>query len=162
MSGDLGKSLITFLRAENNRFKNKNGMEIGITAGDELWTYFRLANYNHGPLAMNISTDGDDIHDFIKLFRITSLDDIHQLGYNHALIRYLKGYAEIGAIPFELEATITFRISGRKTLIYSLELHYYDEAYEHLTLPEDFENYVDTHENRLAFAGENRYKMNKK
>ena len=137
-------------------------MEMGITAGDELWTYCCLFNHDLGPIAIDISTDGDNIQEFIELFRITSLDDIHQLGYNNAWFRYLNGYAEIGVTPIDLEATLLFRISGRKTIIYSLELHYYDEAYEQLTLPEDFDNYVETHENRLAFAGKNRYIMNKK
>lgn len=159
---NLDKILVEFLRGKNNRFKNAKGMEMGITAGNELWTYFCLTNHNYGPLAMSITTDEDDVHDFINLFRLTSLNDIHELEYNHAWIRYLNGYAEIDATPFDLEATLTFRISRRKTLVYSLELHYYDEVYEHLTMAEDFERYIATHENRLLFTGENRHKMNRK
>lgn len=76
--------------------------------------------------------------------------------------KHLNGGAEISVTPFELEATLKFKINNQKTIIYSLELYFYDEVYEHLTVPEDFERYIASHENRLALAGENRYKMNRK
>jgi hypothetical protein len=76
-------------------------------------------------------------------------------------MRYLNGGAEISVTPMELEATLNFKINKRKTIIFSLELYYYDEVYEQLTMPEDFERYISSHENRLALAGENRHKMNR-
>ena len=76
-------------------------------------------------------------------------------------MRYLNGGAEISVTPCELEATLNFKINKRKTMIFSLELYFYDEVYEHLTIPEDFERYISSHANRLALAGENRYKMNR-
>lgn len=158
----LDKDLVAFLRGRNSRFKNEKGMEMGINEGDELWTYFCLCNHDRGPLAMSITTEEDNIGDFINLFRLNSLKDIHELEYKHSWIRYLNGHAEIEATQYELEATLTFRILGRKTLVYSLELHYYDEVYEHLTLAEDFEKYIATHKSRLSLAAENRYKMSRK
>jgi hypothetical protein len=76
-------------------------------------------------------------------------------------MRYLNGDAEISVTPLELEATLNFKINKRKTIIFSLELFFYDEVYEHLTIPEDFERYISSHENRLALAAENRHKMNR-
>lgn len=159
---NLPNKLTAFLKQKNNRFKNEKGMEIGLTEGNELWTYFCLCNHDFGPLAISISTDEDNVEDFIHLYKIQNLEDIYQLEYNNAWCRYLNGYAYIEATPFELEATLCFRICGRKTIVYSLELHYYDEVYEHLTMVQDFENYVTTRKNRLSFAGENRYKINRK
>ena len=63
--------------------------------------------------------------------------------------------------PLELDATLRFKINKRKTMVFSLELYFYDEVYEQLAIPEDFERYISSHENRLALAGENRYKMNR-
>lgn len=160
--GNLGEDLIRYLKDRNNRFKNSKGMEIGLTASDQLWTYLSLSNHNHGPLAISISTEDDAADQFIDLYKLVSIEDINNLYYNNAWMRYLNGYAQIDVTPYELEATLSFRICKGKTVIYSLDLHYYDEAYEHLTLPEDFDRYITTHENRLFFAGENRYKMNRK
>lgn len=87
--------------------------------------------------------------------------DINSLDYTHAWMRYLNGDAEIGVTPLELEATLGFKISNRKTIIFSLDLHFYDEVYEHLTIPEDFERYISDHSNRLRIANENRHKMNR-
>jgi hypothetical protein len=76
-------------------------------------------------------------------------------------MRYLNGRAEISVTPLELGATLRFKINKRETIIFSLELYFYDEVYEQLTIPEDFERYISCHENRLALAGENRHKMNR-
>lgn len=77
-------------------------------------------------------------------------------------MRYLNGGAEINITPFELEATLVFKIAKQKTIVTSLDLHFYDEVYEHLSIPEDFEDYLTSHENRLYVAQQNRYKMNRK
>lgn len=137
-------------------------MELGLTAGNEFWTYFSLSNHDYGPLAISISTDEDSFTEFVDLFKLMVIEDIDNLDYTSTWMRYLNGYGEISITPLELEATLTFRIVKRKTIIYSLDLHYYDEVYEHLTLPEDFENYISSHENRLQLAAQNRYKMNRK
>lgn len=74
-------------------------------------------------------------------------------------MRYLNGEAEIAVCPFELEAELKFKIINRKTIIFSLDLHFYDEVYEHLTLPEDFEKYITSRQKALDLAAENRYRM---
>lgn len=137
-------------------------MEMGLTAGNEFWTLFSLCDHADGPMAISISTEEDSITDFIEQFRLKSVEGLTDLDYNSAWIRYLNGNAEISVNPLELEATLTFRIVKRKTIIYSLDLHYYDEVYEHVTLVEDFEKYISTYENRLQLAAQNRYKMNRK
>ena len=154
--------LLQFLKGKNNRYKNPKGLEIGLTAGGEVWSYISLCNHRRGPFAISFNAEDDDINGFIDNYKIALVGDIDKLEYNYIWMRYLNGLAEIELTPFELEATLHARLWKRKTIIYSLDLHFYDEVYEHLTLPEDFERYIDTHKNRLFHACENRYKLNKK
>jgi hypothetical protein len=162
MAGIRNLDIITYFESRNNRFKNSAGMEFGKADGNMLWRFFSLSNHDHGPYAFDISTEGDTVDEFIAGFKLNKIEDIDQLGYNQSWMRYLNGGAEISVTPWELEATLNFKINKHKTLIFSLELYFYDEVYEHLSIPEDFERYISSHENRLALAGENRYKMNRK
>jgi len=73
----------------------------------------------------------DIVTEFIEGFKLKTTEAINDLDYTSAWMRYLNGDAEISVTPFELEATLTFRIIKRKTIIYSLDLHFYDEVYEH-------------------------------
>jgi hypothetical protein len=66
---------------------------------------------------------------------------------------------ELRLAPIELEANLHFKIIRFKTIVFSLDLHFYDEVYEHLTIPEDFERYIDEHEQMLSAAVANRYKF---
>jgi hypothetical protein len=154
--------LLTYFTSRKSRFTNSKGMELGLTAAGECWTYFVLFRSEQGPLAISISTEEDRPEEFIEGFRLTSLEDIQHLEYTHSWMRYLNGAAEITVTPLELDASLGFKIVKRKTIIFSLDLHFYDEVYEHLTMPEDFERYVSTHDNRLRAAEENRYRVNRK
>jgi hypothetical protein len=152
-------ALLDYFESRSNRFKNSKGMELGIVDGNECWTYFSLCNHSRGPLAINISTEADCPEHFIEQFKITTINDIDALDYNNSWMRYLNGEAEIAVCPFELEAELKFKIINRKTIIFSLDLHFYDEVYEHLTLPEDFEKYITGRQKALDLAAENRYRM---
>lgn len=156
------QDIIQYFKNRVNRFKNSKGMELGLTAAEELWTAFYLCNHNHGPLAISIHTEDDSLSEFTEQFKLKGLEDIDHLDYTSSWMRYLNGGAEINITPFELEATLVFKIVKRKTIISSLDLHFYDEVYEPLTIPEDFENYLTSHENRLNIAQQNKYKMNRK
>ena len=155
------QDLLSYFAARGNRFRNKVGMEFGNGQLDGIWTTFNLCDYNHGPLAIDISTEGDRPAEFISDFRLESPEKIDTLGYNNSWMRYLNGGALISVTPLELEATLTFCIVKRKTIIFSLDLHFYDEVYEHLTLPEDFERYISQYDRRLQAAAENRFKVNR-
>ena len=156
------KDLLAYFTSQKNRFTNSNGMELGLTAGNEFWTYFVLCSHEQGPLAISISTEEDGPEEFIAGFKLASLADIQTLGYTNTWMRYLNGDAEITVTPIELDAPLGFKIVKRKTIIFSLDLHFYDEVYEHLTMPEDFEKYISTHDRRLRSAEENRYRVNRK
>lgn len=156
------QDIIEYFQKRASRFKNSAEMELGLTEAGELWTALYLCDYNDGPLAISIHTEGDSPDEFIQEFKLKVLADIDNLYYFSSWMRYLNGGAEIHITPMEIEATLVFKIVKRKTIICSLDLHFYDEVYEHLTMPEDFENYITSHENRLNAAQGNRYKLNRK
>lgn len=159
MNGISEQDLLSYFTARGSRFRNAEGMLLGMGQRNEIWTGLNLFNYNHGPLAIDISTEHDGPDEFISGFQLTSLEKIDELGYNNSWMRYLNGDALISVTPFELEATLVFKIDKKKTIIFSLDLHFYDEAYEHLTLPEDFEQYISKCSRRLQAAVENRFKV---
>ena len=155
------KDLLSYFTTRGNRFLNSEGMQFGMGQVNDIWTEFNLCNYDHGPLAIDITTEYDEALEFIIGFQLTSLENIDKLGYNNSWMRYLNGNAMIHVTPFELEATLIFKIHKKKTIIFSLDLHFYDEVYEHLSLPEDFEEYIRKYERRLQAAVDNRYKVNR-
>lgn len=161
MEGVSEKDLLSYFTSRGNGFLNSEGMLFGIGQVNDIWTEFNLCNYDHGPLAIDIGTEYDIPLEFISGFQLQSLEKIDKLGYNNSWMRYLNGEALIRVTPLELEATLVFKIVKRKTIIFSIDLHFYDEVYEHLTLPEDFEQYISKYDRRLQAAVDNRFKVNR-
>jgi hypothetical protein len=153
--------LLSYFAAKGSRFTNKKGMLMGMGDAHGIWTHFNLCNFDRGPVAFDITTDYDSADEFISGFQLDSIEEIDTLEYNHSWARFLNGDATISVTPMELEATLDFKIVKRKTIIFSLDLHFYDEVYEHLTLPEDFEHYISKYDRRLQAAVENRFKVNR-
>jgi hypothetical protein len=60
------EDLNAYFSSRKNRFTNPNGMELGLTAGNEFWTYFVLCGRDQGPLAISISTEEESISLFVK------------------------------------------------------------------------------------------------
>ena len=153
------------LISRGRRFINPEGMEIGLL---EEWGVFTLLSFYGrdegpvGPVEMFISTSEESLDDFIEGFKIRTIEDVDQLGYTNSWMRYLNGHAEVSVTPMELEATITFRLYKSRTLISSLDLHFYDETSKHLTLPEDFLKYLSENERPLQAARENRFKVDRR
>lgn len=155
------KDLNTFFEQNNHHLVNSVGMQIGLSEERGVWTFLEVSNHEEGELAVSIATEEDSLQDFIVGFSITGWKDIYQLGYNNSWMRYLNGSATISINPLELEADILFRIFKSKTIIFSLDMHFYDEVYEHLTILEDFEKYIEDHNKRLWAANENRYRVSR-
>jgi hypothetical protein len=155
------KDLSTFFERNSNRYVNSVGMQIGQSEQWGIWTFLEVTTHEESSLAVNISTEEDSLQDFIVGFKIEGWRDIDQLDYNSSWMRYLNGAATITINPMELEADISFRIVKSKTVIFSMDMHFYDEVYEHLTMPEDFKKYIADHEKRLWAANDNRYKDSK-
>jgi hypothetical protein len=153
--------------SNGTRFTNSEGMEI---TWSEEWgvsthlSFYRTeqGRFHEAPIEMSISTSEEGLDDFIEGFKIEKIENINQLGYTNSWMRYLNGHAEINVTPMELESTITFRLYKSRTLISSLDLHFYDERPNHLTLPEDFLKYIFENERLLQAANENRYRVSRK
>ncbi len=144
---------------KGNRYQNATGMQMRMhEKGNQIWTEFDLMAYGEDPIALSIYTEYDLPEEFIELFRIKNIDDIEKLGYNNSWIRYLNGLATITVKTEELEAELQFRIHNDRTTVSSLELHFYDEVNEHLTMVDDFMNYLLKRGNFLETAVQNRYK----
>ncbi|MBC7535336.1 MAG: hypothetical protein H7258_06555 [Ferruginibacter sp.] len=153
------EDLLSYFKRLGNNFQNALGMQFGIEPlSGGIWTDFTLFNYDDGPLLFKIGTESDNPAEFMEGFQLNSTEQINLLSYNHSWMRYLNGEAIIEVTPMELEAAVSFKIVKRKTVIYSMDLHFYDEVYEHLTLPEDFMNYILKANRLLQAAVERRYK----
>jgi hypothetical protein len=155
---EIADEVLEYFRKQEGKLINSNGMELGLSAKNEIWSNFSLVSSDEGPLALSISTEDCAINDFIEGFNLKSIRDIDKLAYGSSWMRYLNGNAEIHITPFDLDATITFRIFRAKTIVYSVELHFYDEECNHLTMKEDFAHYIQAKAKLLDSAMQNRYK----
>jgi|GEM_PF-6229926 len=162
----LPQDILKFFAKNNNRFMNSEGMEFGWSDEAGIWTYFTVSDYETSPLndcenslKVSISTEEDDIAKFIEGFKLQKIEDIDHLDYTNSWMRYLNGYAEIVINPMELEADLSFKIYRWKTIVFSLDLHFYDEVNEHLTMLEDFEAYLAKNERKLQEVNNNRYRV---
>lgn len=154
------EALISYFDQRGNRFSNKKQVEMGILPEDNtFWSYCTLISEEEGPFAISILTERDSGWQFIDGFRLKSENDIEKLSYNNLWMRYLNSDAEIFVKEWKMDATLGFRIVNNKTIIYSLELHFYDVVQKHLTLPEDFVWYITNHESLLETAEAHRYKF---
>ncbi len=156
------KDMTTFFERNNNHYVNSVGMRIGHSEKSGVWTLLELATQEKSEGSVSISTEEESLHEFIVGFKIETWRDIDQLDYNQSWMRYLNGDATITLSLWEFDADISFKIAKSKTIIFSMDLHFYDEAYEHLTLPEDFQRYVSEHQRRLRAAVDNRFRISKR
>ena len=140
------QDLEIFFQRKNNRYVNTVGMEIGRNKKNGIWTYFVHRTYDQGPWEVAITTEFDDLESFTTGFKLQSFQELDKLDYTSSWMRYLNGEAEIIITPSELEIPFTFRIHNYRTIIFSLEKHFYDEVGRHLIMPEDFEKYF--HQNQ--------------
>ena len=141
--------LTLFFKNHNNRYINAAGMEIGWSERHGVWTHLIHQTYDQGPWEVIIDTEFDTLATFSSGFKVKSAQDIAGLNYTNSWMRYLNGDAEITIKPLELEIPISFKIQHPKTIIFSLEKHFYDEVDKHLTMPEDFEDYFFENEELL-------------
>jgi len=105
-------------------------------------------------------TEDESLHEFLEGYKIENFSDLEELGYKHIWIRYLNREADMEVTQLEfVEAPLNFRLHKMKTMVFSSSLHFYDEVYEHLTLPEDFIRYFFENQAKLDMAVANRYKF---
>lgn len=155
------EELSAFLAVHDNRFINVAGMEIAFYEesgiGSSLKFYEEEENLS-GPVEMSIHTSEESLDDFISGYELKDIGDMYMLDYGHSWRRYLNGYAEIAVEHQIIEASLIFRLYKSRTLVTSLEMHFYDEVSGHLTMPEEFLDYLVKHERSLQAANEYMYK----
>jgi hypothetical protein len=158
MSTVFEEEILRYFGSRDRGFENSTGMQFGIEEGGLIWTSLHLIQQDYEWLSIEISTEKDAVTEFFQEFQLKTIGDIDNLGYFNSWMRYLNGNAVISATPMELEASLGFKIVKQKTIVFSIELHFYDEVYEHLTMTEDFVGYISNSTRKLNRAAENRYK----
>jgi hypothetical protein len=154
------QELADYFFSRGNSLINSQGMQLRWYDKWGAFTSLALAeDIIPDSYELSIITSEEGLDDFIEGFRIENTKDIDKLGYKQVWPRYLNGQAEIQVTPMELEAAFSFRIYKSRTAISSLDLHFYDECYQHLSLPEEFLKYFTDNQSRLFAAVANRYKM---
>ncbi|MEX2564674.1 MAG: hypothetical protein WD431_01875 [Cyclobacteriaceae bacterium] len=105
-------------------------------------------------------TEEESLHEFLEGYRIENFSDLEELGYKHIWMRYLNREADMEVTQMEFEeAPLIFRLHKMKTIVFSSALHFYDEVYRHLTIPEDFIHYFFDNQAKLSKAVANSYKF---
>ncbi|MEP7376039.1 MAG: hypothetical protein ABI675_21765 [Chitinophagaceae bacterium] len=89
--------------------------------------------------------------DFIEKSWIRNVDDLQSIKNSICWSQYILGRGYISCMLLEMDnAELCFRLpaseirnsSTTMTMVYSLDLHYYDEVEKALTLPEQFIEYT--------------------
>jgi hypothetical protein len=153
------QELDDYFSSPGNNLINSQGMQLRWFDKWGAFTSLVLADILPDSYDVSITTCEEGLDDFIAGFGIETAKDIDNLGDKQVWSRYLNGQAEIQVTPMELEAAFSFRIYKSRTTISSLDLHFYDECYQHLSLPEEFLKYFTDNQSRLFAAVANRYRM---
>jgi hypothetical protein len=147
-----------YLTTKSPIFQTSKGLSIYVN-GNAISTQYKFEVEHDEDFSFCMFTEQDSHMEFIEGFRIKNMGDLEKLGYNNVWIRYLNRQAEMEVTKMENEEIpISFRLYKMKTLVFCAAAHYYDEVYEHLTLPEDFIGYFQKSKKKLLVAMNNRFK----
>jgi hypothetical protein len=94
-------------------------------------------------VSLKIVMDVDTSHSFIAGFKLQHIDDIDRINYNYLWTRYLNSEGAFYAKHRELKHEIGFRLISFKTIVFCKELNFYAEENKHLTMPDEFESWVE-------------------
>jgi len=54
---DIAGEILEYFRKQDRKWINSNGMELGLSGKNEIWTNFSQVSSGDGPLALSISTE---------------------------------------------------------------------------------------------------------
>jgi len=146
-----------FFSKQGRIFTTNNGLTIG-QMDNGVYSSYKFS-YEEIGYDFELFTEVDNLHEFIDHYRLNKLEDIKEFGYREIWIRYLNTEAEMQVTQADMEeGPLTFRLHKHKTMIYSRELHFYDEVNKHLTLAEDFIEYFFDNEKKVQVALKNMYR----
>lgn len=153
------EELAQYLVSKNKQFTTHGGLFIHFT-GKEVFSQYQYPDSVNPDFEFTLFTESENMHEFIEGYKIKSIGDFENLDYRDIWVRYLNREATMEVIQMETEeAPVHFRLHRMKTMVFSLSMHFYDEVYKHLSLPEDFMEYFYGNERKLSIAFENRYKF---
>lgn len=158
MSNISVEELAQYLSSKKSGYKTKNGLSIYLI-DKSVYTVYDFV-VEELEFSFNLISEEESLHEFIEGFKIKSIKNFEELGYKNSWIRYLNRKADMEVTQIELEeAILNFRLHGMKTMVLSASLHFYDEVYQHLTLPGDFISYFSKNKSKISTAMANRYKF---
>ena len=152
------KELAQNLSSQRPGLKTSNGLSIHYIGGSISSEY--SFEGKESDFSFCLYTEEESLHEFLDGYKIKNPSDLKDLGYNHIWMRYLNSEAsmEVTQVEFE-EGPLCFRLHKMKTMVFSASLHFYDEVYKHLTLPEDFISYFFKNKSKISTAMANRYQF---
>ncbi|WP_162415617.1 hypothetical protein [Cyclobacterium roseum] len=158
MSNISVEELAQYLSSKKPGFQTQNGLSIYLIDGAISSNYdFEMEELE---FSFSLFSEAESLHDFMEGFRVKNINDFEALGYNNSWIRYLNREADMEVCQMEFyEGPLCFRLHKMKTLVFAASLHFYDEVYELLTLPEDFVSYFSKNKSKIATAMANRYQF---
>lgn len=152
------EELAQYLSSKKPGFQTQNGLSIYLIDGSISSNYdFEMEELE---FSFSLFSEAESLHDFMEGFRVKNINDFEALGYNNSWIRYLNREADMEVCQMEFyEGPLCFRLHKMKTLVFAASLHFYDEVYEHMRMPEDFITYFLGNQAKLNVAIANRYKF---
>ena len=136
-----------------------NGICFRLESPGQLTAMAVLKTDNNTGFRAELHTDKINLLDFIANHTINDLRKLNGMKGSDLWYYFVKGQAHIGIQSFELDdAEICFRIIDEMTMVYSRDLHFFDEVYEPLTMLEHFEEYLQRNSRMIGFAMERRWK----
>ena len=152
------EELAQYLPFKKPGLQTQNGPSIYLIDGSISSNYdFEIEELE---FSFSLFSEEESFGEFMEGFRIQRIKDFEELGYKNSWIRYLNREADMEVTQMEFEeGPLCFRLHKMKTLVFSASLHFYDEVYEHLRMPEDFISYFFKNKSKIATAMANRYQF---
>jgi len=150
-------ALLDLFEQQGRSIKFQTGLALDLYKKDQVMAGLGL-KANDDWYQITLLTDYVAADQFITHYQLKSPEEIWQIDSGGLWLRYLSGNACVCMEIFELEAEICFRLVNGMTMVYSRDLHYYDEVYSTLSMVHQFEKYAEENRNRLESATERRWK----
>ena len=149
-------TLLQFLKKHDHAFTNRHGLEFKPELDSHILVSLPLEKKSGFTASL---TAEYRLEEFMKTCDLHSIPGLQDFSLEKLMAPYLKGHGELNLKIEYPGIDLGFRIIGKKTIIYSLYLHFYDENYDILETPQDFTNYLNERENLLQAAMECQNKL---
>lgn len=133
------------------RARNKIEMIMEDTGGVSLTLPINAGNRRK--IIIELVAEFADVEQLIEKAEIKTIGDLHSIRNSVCWLRYVQGCGYVSCMIEGLNnADICFRVPGMEvrkgkpamTMVYSMDMHYYNEVDKPLTLPEQFIEYIES------------------